>query len=304
MRKIVNCLLIVSLLLILLSGCSTQEETKTRSKYTISGIPQIMGELPKLNFELASNIPDFPDKQQVYKMVKPDVTVEYVKALGAKFDLTGEMSEGTENFLLSDNKNKTYLEVYKATGTFRYFKQSYFEIPSASLIQKPPILPSDVEALKIATDYLVERDLLPRGDVAYKVDVGDSFGEIPTTLLVSFKHSIEIIGSKHGVRIGDGGEVVDVFINPTNPLELPLQEMVEVKSVQQAYEEVKFGNNYSAPSKARNVKIDNITIAYWLEAPSKEQDYVIPVYVFKGTCSDSDGKQLKDPFVAVVEAVK
>jgi hypothetical protein len=210
MRNFFSVLLVTILGLILLSGCSTQAETKSSSKYTITGIPPVIGDVPSVSFELASPLQDFPDKLQVYKMVKPDINVEYVNALGAKFGLTGEISEGTENFLLSDNKSKTYLEVYKPTGTIRYYILSYFEIPGEALIKMPPVLPSDAEALKIATNFLVERDLLPEGDVAYRVDVGDSFGEIPTTLLVSFKHAVQITGpgARHGLRIGDEGEVV------------------------------------------------------------------------------------------------
>jgi hypothetical protein len=306
MSKLIGVLLIVSLCLVLLSACSTPAVTTSSSKYPISGVSTAMGAVPAVSFELAAPLPDFPDKLQVYKMVKPDIAVDYVKALGVKFGLAGEISEWTKNFLMSDNVTRTYLEVYKATGTLRYYKLSYFEIPSDVLIKKPPVLPSDTEALRIATDFLLERDLLPKEDVAYKVEVGGSFGGIPTHLLVSFKHAIEIEGpgALHAVRIGDGGEVVEVFINPTNPLVLPVQEMVAAKPITQAYQEMQTTKNYSAPTGSRKVKIDNASIAYWIEAIDKGQDYVAPVYIFKGTCLDEAGKQLDTPFGAIIEALK
>jgi hypothetical protein len=306
MRKIISFLLVTILSLIILSGCSAHAEIKSSSKYTISGISRPLGTAPAVSFELAAPLPDFPDKLQVYKMVKPEVNEEYVKALGAKFGLIGEISEGTENYLLRDNQTQTSLEVYKPTGTFWYHLRSYLRIPSEEIIKNPPVLPSDAEALKIATDFLVERDLLPKGDVAYRVDVGARFGEIPTLLLVIFKHEIEINGpgARHGVRIGDGGKVVEVFINPTNPLVLPTLEMVAVKSIEQAYQEMLTNRNFHAPSMAQKVKIDNVTVAYWLEAIGQGQEYVAPVYKFQGACFDASDKQLEEPFVSIIEAVK
>jgi len=310
MKNIIGVLIVAILGLMVLSGCSTQTTpaptvNSSTPKYTISGVSRPLGSVPAVSFELSSPLPDMPDKLQVYKMVKPDVNEEYVRALGAKFDLEGDISEGTKNYLLRNNQTKNSLEVYKPTGTFWYHLRSYFRIPSEEIIKNPPKLPQDAEALKIATDFLVERDLLPKGDVACRVDVGASFGEIPTCLLVSFQHAVQITGpgSRHGLRIGDGGKVVEVFINPTNPLELPPLEMVAVKSVQQAYEEVKTNINYYAPSESRKVKIDNVTVAYWLEALGEGQEYVAPVYIFKGTCLDAWGNPLEEPFSCTVEAV-
>jgi hypothetical protein len=34
------------------------------------------------------------------------------------------------------------------------------------------------------------------------------------------------------------------------------------------------------------------------------QEYVVPVYVFRGTFLDAEGKQLEDTFSATIEAVK
>lgn len=306
MRKIISFLLITISVLILISGCSTKEATSSTPKYTISGISRPLGEAPSVSFGLSSPLPDFPEKLQVYKMVKPEVNEEYVRALGAKFGMTGEISEGTENYLLRDNQTQTSLEVYKPTGTFWYHLRSYLRIPSAEFIKNPPVLPPDTEALKIATDFLVERELLPKGDAAYRVDVGARFGDIPTLLLVSFQHAIEITGpgSRHGLRIGDGGKVVEVFINPTNPLVLPPLEMVTVKSVEQAYQEMLTNKNFHAPSMARTVKIDSVSVAYWLEAIGKGQEYVAPVYIFKGQCLDNAGRILEEPFRATIEAIQ
>jgi hypothetical protein len=306
MKNLVGLLLIAIMGLILLSGCSTPAVTTTNSKYTISGVSSALGDVPAVDFELSAALPDFPDKLQVYKMVKPEITREYVKNLGAKFGFAGELSEGTENYLLSDNETRTYLEVYKATGTFNYSEYPKLFPNSETVLQKAPVLPSDAEAMKIATDFLVERNLLPEGDVADKVEVGGKFGNIPLHLLVSFKHVVQIMGpgAMHAVRIGDGGEVVQVFINPTNPLVLPPLEIAAAKPIQQAYDEILTAKHYYAPSQSQKALIDNVTVAYWIEDKGIGQDYVAPVYVFRGQCLDRDGKQLDSPFIGVIEALK
>jgi hypothetical protein len=289
-----------------ITSCFKGDTFKVNTKYTISGGNSMMGEIPDVNFSLSSTLPDSPDQLQIYKMVFPDITEEYVIDLGAKFSLTGEISEGTKNFLLSDDERRIYLEVYKPTGAFKFSNYPKLYPSSESVLEKHPVLPSDPEALKIATDFLAERDLLPAGDIAYKVEVGDSFGNIPTALLVSFDHSVDIIGpgARHGVRIGDKGEVVQVFINPTNPVELPPHEMADVKTVQQAYEEINLSKNYFIPSQAKLVDISEVNIAYWLEAIDQGQEFVVPVYVFRGVCLDENDNQLIESFVAVIEAIE
>jgi hypothetical protein len=306
MKKIIGYLLIASLLMIILSACSTQTPTQNSPKYTISGLQPMMGKGPSMSFELTIPLPDLPGKLPVYKMVYPELNEEYMKNLGAKFGLTGEVMQDSSGFAMQNKETGAYLSIQRPTGTIKYDLVPYFDTPSEVLIKNPPVLPSDTDALKIATDFLAERDLLPRGNVAYKAYVGDRFGNIPTTLLVSFKKIIETVGpgASQRVCIGDGGKIVQVFLNPANPLELPVLETVAVKSIQQAYEEVKAGKYYFAPSEARKVDINNTTTAYWLEAIDTNQEYVAPVYIFRGTCLDSDGKQLTDPFSAIIEAMK
>lgn len=298
--KRTKCLVIVTaLLLILVSGCSAEPTIIPNGKYKIN-IPAVAAGVPAVAFELDSALSGLPANAQVYKMVKPGITIGYVTNLGAKFGLTGKVSEGTENFLIGDEATRTYLEVYKATGTFRY--TSYSKLyPS-----KTPTLPSDEEAMKIATDFLVARGLLPEGDVASSVVVGGRTNGIPAHLLVNFNHVIQLSGpgARHGVRIGDGGEVVEVFINPTNPLNLPVHEIVALKTMEQAFQEMKGNKNYYVPDGAKTVHIDSVTVACWLDSIDIEQDYVIPVFVFRGRCLDSAGKQMEASFTDVVEAVQ
>lgn len=300
MKRLFNCILVLIVSLAMLYGCSTpKQEAQLDECYRITPPPPVEGTVQRVKFELAAPLTEFPDAMQVYEMVKPAVTEDYVLALATKFGLKGELSSGEDTFLISDNETDTILQVYKATGTFRYGS------PSKMYPGGTPNLPSDEEALKIATDFLVQRDLLPRGDVASKVTAGGKANGVTTHLLVSFDHTVGITGpgARHGVRIGDGGEVIQVFINPTNPLDLPPHAMMKVKSSEQAFEEMKAERRYYAGTETQKVVIDSVFVAYWLEPIDEGQEYVVPAYVFKGRCFDTAGKQLEDTFVEVVEAL-
>jgi len=44
-------------------------------------------------------------------------------------------------------------------------------------------------------------------------------------------------------------------------------------------------------------------LAYWMEPLDEHQEYVVPVYEFKGKCLDKDGEYIED-FTGWCEAVK
>ena len=109
------------------------------------------------------------------------------------------------------------------------------------------------------------------------------------------------------VEIGDGGEVVYVFINPTNLSELPVLETVPVKSGEQAFEEMKANKNFInffSPHEIAKVLIDNVYIGYWLEGESVSQEYIAPVYRFEGICFDEKGNILKERFGGWAQAIR
>ena len=232
-------------------------------------------------------------------MVKPEITTEYIAELGAKLGMTGEVNQGDEGFSIQDKTTGATLDVSKATGTINY------SVDSKLYPKEKPVLPSDEEARKIAMDFLSSRGLLPEGDIASTVGRGSSTGYGTAHLVVGFTHAVNITGpgSKRGVRIGDGGEVIAVFINPTNPLNLPVEEIAPAKSLNAAYQEIQTGKTTCIiPDNTRKVKITDVKISYWLEKIDKGQEYVIPVYIFGGTCFDNSDKQTGS-FMGYVKAV-
>jgi hypothetical protein len=270
-----------------ISSSSSQVASTPEIKYTVN-FSQMAGDVPEVTFEMAIARTDWPEKLKIYKMVKlADITTEYVKTLGARFGLTGYMLQGDNLFTLVAEDNDTSLEVYKSTATFHY------RIASKLYPHEKPVLPSDEEAKKIAMDFLSTRGLLPEGDVASTIYRGTT-GYGTAHLLVGFTHRVNLAGpgAKHGVRIGNNGEVIDVFINPINPLNLPVQEIAPAISINEAFKEMKSLKKYYVPLETRNVTITEIKIAYFLEPIDTYQDYIVPVYVFGGQCFDNSGQQI------------
>jgi hypothetical protein len=286
----------VLLVALLLTGCSTaaanisssssQVASTPEIKYTVN-FSQIAGEVPPVTFEMAIARTDWPEKLKIYKMVKPEITIKYVTELSSKFGITGEIIQGEGGFSIQDKDVGSYFDIYRQTGTI------WYKVASKLYPHEKPVLPSDEEAKKIAMDFLSTRGLLPEGDVASKVSIGGSSG-YPAHLLVHFSHVIDIAGpgAKHGVRIGNNGEVIDVFINPINPLNLPVQEIAPAISVNEAFKEMKSLKKYYVPLETRNVTITEIKIAYFLEPIDTYQEYIVPVYVLGGQCFDKSGQQI------------
>jgi hypothetical protein len=48
------------------------------------------------------------------------------------------------------------------------------------------------------------------------------------------------------------------------------------------------------PVNCTEVIVKDVTLAYWINAPSEEQDYALPVYRFKGECLDARGETIED----------
>jgi len=244
------------------------------------------GPVPDIEFDLSDTKFDLPVNLKIYRNVKPDITAEYMQSLCAKFGINKDIGPGGEGgFSIRDESSGANLWVYSATGTFRYFNMSKL------YPKEKPLLPSDEEAKKIAMNFLTERGLLPEGDVASGIQVGGTSSYGPAHLLVSFSHAVEIQGpgAKHGVRIGNNGEVIDVFINPTNPLVLPVEELAPAKSLKEACDELFASKTYVAPENSRSAKITGVKVVYWLESIDTFQEYIVPIYRLDGECFDKSG---------------
>ena len=285
-------LLLTLVITLFLTGCSGI--TQSTELYYPQG--QSMGQIEGINFTLNASLPETQDDIDYYKLVSSDVTIESVKALGNKIGIPGEANWIPSDTIVMSELPKM-LRV-SATGHIQY-------IVEHSLFELDANLPSYEEATMIATNFLKESGLWYDGVLLNNVTVGGTINTVPSHLLVNYSQYINGIpltgnGSEFSVRIGDEGKIAGAAIWKPN---LKLYGKVQCIKASDACNNLMAGNaiNLSLPLNCKNVVINNIHLGYYLAPYTEGQEYVMPVYVFKGECLDSDGNFI-EKFVAYVEA--
>jgi hypothetical protein len=264
-----------------------------------------------ITFELATEFPAVGNTIMVYKAKAPDVTIEKVIEVGRKLGFEGGagfIDDATKIAMLDESDGEVrQLMVWVNSGTLAF----HWLEPDKLYPSAPPTLPSNEEAGEIATQFLAEAGLLPAGVQVSEVVVGGACGgdgqaSYVAHLLVRFSYEIDGFsvtgtGAKFGVRIGDKGEVVDLYRvwRETEPY-----KEISIRAPQEAYQDLLTGKgSYGTPSGCQKVVIDKVSLAYWMEAADQKQEYVIPVYEFKGKCLDAEGNYLED-FTGWCQAVQ
>jgi hypothetical protein len=246
----------------------------------------------RIEFETTVALSSMPLKLPVYKIVPSEVTDNYIAAWGAKFGMEGKITDG----LMKDEETGAVLLIFPQTGSIRY--------GSGVQVNKKPVLPSDSEAKLIAIRFLIDKGLFHEGDYVDNV-VLEKLSYGPPRLNVSFKRKIMLVGpgALYSVYLGDLGKVICVDINPLDPADLPVQEMISAKTSEQAFGEMQ--NRYKNQGKALKVRIDNVTIGYWIEnaESTNKYHYVIPVYLFTGQYLETSENANMNVFNEIIEAL-
>jgi hypothetical protein len=268
----------------------------------------------------------------VYEIKTGDVTTQSVTELGRRLGLSGQASftdDGTKIVMSSgEGADMRQLTVWTASGAVEY---GYVE-PEKLYPSEPAQLPSQSEAELIAYDFLQQADLLPSGyrspaqikDETNVIagggySVGHKYAEeappaaapsapapapttptapqAPTYWLVDFPYQVDGAsatgpGSKIEVSVGDKGEVVKLVWSWRQMSPLSTGNII---SERQAYDDLIRGKgSLDVPLDCQKVVVEQVQLKYWLDPPSEKQDYVLPVYEFKGQCLDKNGKTLED----------
>lgn len=241
-------------------------------------------------FEMDVAFTDIEPTMTIYQVKSVNVSEMDVEAIGRLLGFNGGAGVVNDGVLGMVEGTKA-INIYTASGAIWY-------ADTAKLfrsVKKQPNLPSDAEAMEIAETFLSTKGLLPSDAVVSNV-VAYERGEINTStkkvsnviktdLQVIFDRKIDNIpvigpGSKLKVYIGDDGEVTG-FYKAWRVIE-PYSECT-IKTPEEAFEDLKVGKcRFAGPIGFDKAIVKEILLAYYIEAADKEQDFVEPVYVFKG----------------------
>jgi hypothetical protein len=243
----------------------------------------------------------------VYKTLPPIVTNETTLEYARKFNVTGTLKGGA---VVQSKDLRFGVEISKKSGRVIYMDQ---DRPNANQ-DSPENLPSDEVAIKIATKFLKDRDLFPEDAVepvavrenAYTVGKGDKiyYGRIGVWYH-RYLNGLKVDGTQLAVYVGGNGDVIDYFANwrKYEPyMEYP------IISQQDAFDLLKTkGISVGINEGDATVSIDNASLAYRTKAGAYAEEYLEPVWMFKGNVMvDGNSVQSVEQYIPALtdESVK
>jgi hypothetical protein len=314
-------------LLIILVGVVWYNASNTQEMMTASAptVPsEASGErtadLPKntlaapVTFYLNTSLSTNDGQAPVYQISELNINQDYVEELGQKLGFTGQpvSMDGGSKIVMTDSSmdSPRQLTVWTASGAIEYGYTSLDKLYPAYT----PMLPSPDEAKVLAYDFLEELDLLPPdyrnfNDIqnqivvaaggGYDIEegaVGNIMQKDPSYWLVKFPFNVDGNpvtgpGAKTEVSIGDEGEPVSLIWAWK---EVTPAYTEKIKSEQSAFDDiVNNRGTVDMPVSCPNVRIDEVQLSYWIDPLSEKQDYILPVFVFKGDCLDNNGHYIE-----------
>lgn len=258
-----------------------------------SGIAGRISHNLALNSTIINSIePKAMEKTMVYKTVSPMVSNEQTLALAKKFNVSGNLRANT---VVQSEDLRYGLEISKKSGSVRY---QDFKRPNEQL-DVPENLPADDEAIKIATKFLNDRDLYPAGainPVVYRENVyGGNDQKVFYGQIGVWYHrklnGLNVDGTQLVVYVAGNGDVIGYYAN-WREYE-PYKEFA-LKTPEEAFEKLKTqGVPVGTNPTTADVSIDNAYLAYQTTPGAYSEDFLEPVWVFKGQVK-VDGKPVKE----------
>lgn len=239
------------------------------------------------------------DSILVYKTEPQVVTKETTLALAKKFNVTGNLV-GKQGVQSNDLRYSIWMNNKSGAIEYNDFKRPNVKMDS------PDKLPSDDEAVRIATKFLKDRDLYPEGATVtpprheYTISSNNTitYGRV----CVWFNRTLngmKVEGTQLVVYIGGSGDVIGYFANWRNYT--PYKEYPVIPQ-QDAFDQMKSqGIGVGTNEKDALVSINNSYLAYYTKAAAYTEDYLEPVWVFTGNV-EVDGKEVM-PVQAYIPAL-
>jgi hypothetical protein len=246
------------------------------------------------NIVLQKNLPGNTDHIMTYKMVHPHYTREDIISLAQKFNISEPylIKGSDEGFSIGSSDGNTHVLMLN-TGWIEYWNSHRHSVNSLDV---PGNLPSDEEAVKIATAFLKRRNLLPEDAEVRRIDhvktynLGDSGQKtvVWEDIEVWYGRKLDgypVEGTKLMLAIGAHGDPIEFLSNWREYK--PYQEM-PVKTAEKAFEDLKTNGVSVGMHLPEKVSISDMYLAYRTKAGSDTEEYLEPVWMFKGNITDND----------------
>ncbi len=250
------------------------------------------------NLVLDTSLPKSAEKILIYKVVPAHYTRQDVITLAQKFNIstTDRIKEVDEGSSIASEDGTTYA-IMKNSGSFEYTNTKRAD--TVNPLDVPGKLPTDNEAEKIATAFLKDRDLLPEGTVFIGTEHGKIYrlGEKGNDTVVwedvevwygRMLNGLKVKGSQLSVAVGGNGDIIDYYANWRNYQ--PYKEL-PLKTPELAFEDLKIKGVAVGMNNPDKVSINEMYLAYHTKPGAEPEEYLEPVYVFKGNVI-VDGKSV------------
>lgn len=280
----------------------------TISKTSASTYPDLFIAMPgqgspsDITYSLQAPTDHISSEEKVYTAVPLNTTPDSIQTLAKKFDINGEVTIDSESLKISDHHQE--LSVSKSNGFFTYVNKDKYE----NLNVMRDNIPSDEECIKIAKQFLTDRDLLPKRFNIIKVSHTTSGSPLTNDERILFSdvyfyptlNEKPVYGvSRIIVTVGNNGEIeaVNKYYK-----DVEYQGHAKLKSPDKALSELEASKSSNSLSEnAKNAKIKKVEIGYWEDVESK---LIQPVYVFSGDAEENGETITWDAFLPAIENVE
>ncbi|MDD1690632.1 MAG: hypothetical protein LUQ66_08235 [Methanoregula sp.] len=220
----------------------------------------------------------------VYTPVSAKVTRSDVENLAKNLGLSGVVWENEEFFGIT---SKEFLFIMDKESGHIYYSDVNRTRPNGRDL--PGNLPSDDEAIKLASAFLKNAQIMPKDYSATrtlhqnKMDITNSEHHFVAweDVQVYFQRQIEgheVMGSRFSVDIGANGDIIGLNTNWRNYV--PYKKY-PLKSPEQAYDEFK-KTALHTHGEPDSVSVNRITLVYYTQPAADKEKYLQPAYLFEG----------------------
>jgi hypothetical protein len=250
-------------------------------------------------------------KVMVYKTLPPAASAADILAYADRMGVKGPINEGPLAIsIATDEIPGIGVTIIKASGCQEYYN-------GRINADTPKNLPTNEEAIKIATSFLKEngfriKDLAPglakRPQTSTHYPNGTNTNQ-DACVEVTFKHTnmsnLPVYSAGVDVTIGENGEIKDIYSRMRNYK--PYKEMAIRTPKEAFYSLASLGIRHDDKTSRTisSVSIDQISLGYQAEAGAFKEDYLKPVYILKGSSEgkDSKGKAVSEPVTEYIPAL-